>query len=68
MLTVKDIIGRYISMISKEIKIDSIEEVSNGVYKVFTCNTKWAMVGYSAEVRQLDTETNEFIYTQAAII
>jgi hypothetical protein len=68
MLTVKDIIGRYISMISKEIKIDSIEEVSNGVYKVFTCNTKWAMVGYFAEVRQLDAETNEFIYTQAAII
>jgi hypothetical protein len=68
MLTVKDIIGRYISMISKEIKIDSIEEVSSGVYKVFTCNTKWAMVGYFAEVRQLDAETNEFIYTQAAII
>jgi hypothetical protein len=67
MLTVKDIIQRYVKQISREIKIDSIISIGDNLYKINTCNTKWAMVGYFAQVRVIDPETNEFAYIDAEI-
>lgn len=64
--TVKDIIGYFVGKISTEIKVDNYEAATGG-YKVFTCNTKWAMLYFNVEIRVLNEQTNEYEYVDAEI-
>lgn len=61
-----DVIEDMVLSLNKEIYVTSIDEVETGLYKVYTCNTKWAQPSFSLDIDEVnytieDVSVNEYI-------